>query len=174
VYVALKNMREELQDQMQSLEEKRSDLTREMSDGNQSSSTLAGIEARVKEIDARISELDKQIATADQQVANAAAVPGAIIEEPPPVRDGPPEQVYMLGVLFMIVAILPMSLAYARRIWRRSSSVAPAVPVEVQERLDSLTQSVEAISLEVERIGEGQRFMTRVLSETREKSTLNP
>jgi hypothetical protein len=52
----------------------------------------------------------------------------------------------------------------ARRIWRRKGSVTPAQP-ELTDRLTHLEQSVDAVAIEIERIGEGQRFMTRFFSE---------
>ena len=40
-----------------------------------------------------------------------------------------------------------------------------SLPQEVMDRLTRLDHAVDSIAVEVERIGEGQRFMTRVLSE---------
>ena len=125
----------------------------------------AGIEARIAGIDARIADVDKQIAAADQAVARAAGIPGAVVPEPPFVRPGPPDEVYVLTGLFMFVAILPISVAYARRIWRRSAAAVAALPDEVMDRLTRLDHAVDSIAVEVERIGEGQRFVTRVLAE---------
>ncbi len=42
---------------------------------------------------------------------------------------------------------------------------APALPHELTDRLTRLEQSIDAVAIEVERIGEGQRFLTRVLTE---------
>jgi hypothetical protein len=44
--------------------------------------------------------------------------------------------------------------------------MVPPVPTEIRDRLEQLGQSVESIALEVERIGEGQRFMTKVMTES--------
>ena len=54
---------------------------------------------------------------------------------------------------------------YARRIWRWSGSVAANQPGELTDALTHLEQSVDAVAIEVERIGEGQRFMTRLFTE---------
>ncbi len=54
---------------------------------------------------------------------------------------------------------------YARRIWRRGGSVIPALTRELTDRLTHLEQSVDAVAIEVERIAEGQRFMTRFFTE---------
>ena len=42
---------------------------------------------------------------------------------------------------------------------------APTAPSDLTDRLTSIEQSVEAVAIEVERIGEGQRFMTRLFAE---------
>jgi hypothetical protein len=42
---------------------------------------------------------------------------------------------------------------------------APA-PRELTDRLTNLEQAVDAVAIEVERIGEGQRFMTRLFAES--------
>ena len=123
-------------------------------------------------LDGRIDAMDKQIAGADAQVAAAAGVPGAIVERPPEVRHGPPEEVFVLGGIFMFVAIMPISIAYARRIWRRSAAAVAAIPQDIIDRFTQIDQAVESIAVEVERIGEGQRFITRVLSEQGKRPAL--
>jgi hypothetical protein len=48
----------------------------------------------------------------------------------------------------------------ARRTGRRGRAMGAALPGELTDRLTHLEQSVDAVAIEVERIGEGQRFMT--------------
>ena len=43
--------------------------------------------------------------------------------------------------------------------------VAAALPTESGERLERIEQAMDAIAIEVERVSEGQRFVTRLLSE---------
>ena len=45
---------------------------------------------------------------------------------------------------------------------RRHANIVSAV---IADRLTKIQQSVDAVVIEVERIGEGQRFMTRVFTE---------
>jgi predicted HD phosphohydrolase len=73
--------------------------------------------------------------------------------------------VFVLGGIFLFVAIFPISIAFARRIWRRGANVVAALPHDIVERFTQIDQAVESIAVEVERIGEGQRFITRVLAE---------
>lgn len=46
---------------------------------------------------------------------------------------------------------------------------AGAAPGELSGRLTNLEQSIDAIAVEVERVGEGQRFMTRLFAEKRDR-----
>lgn len=73
-------------------------------------------------------------------------------------------------VLFTIGPIAwvcyPVARALARKIERGApGEVAPAP--ELRARLERIEQAVDAIAVEVERIAEGQRFTTRLLSEGR-------
>ena len=157
--------REELGDQLNNLQDRREELTRELQQIPAGAGGRTGIEQRIAGIDARIANIDKAIADADAQVARAAAIPGAIVDPPRIVREGPPEEVFVMGTIFMIVVLLPLSIAFARRIWKRGGQVVAAFPKEIAERLGRLEQAAEATALEVERIGEGQRFLTRLFTE---------
>jgi hypothetical protein len=175
VYSGLVHQRKVLGDQMDQLQNDRRDISRQLS--GEEASTLnaadkAGLEKRLATIDQRIEGVEKQIAAADVQVAQAAAIPGAVIDPPPYVRQGPPEEVFVLGGIFLFVAIFPLSIAYARRIWRRGASVVASIPSDIVERFTQLDQAVESIAVEVERIGEGQRFITRVLSDQGSRAAL--
>jgi hypothetical protein len=165
VYQGFVNQRSELRDQLETVQDSRRELSRQLQDPMVTGANRAGLEAHIGELDARITALDKQIATADAQVAQAAAVPGAIVREPPRERQGPPEEVFVLGGMFIVVVLFPLTIAYARRLWRRGAAVVSALPQELLDRLTRLDQAVDSIAVEVERIGEGQRFVTRVLAE---------
>jgi hypothetical protein len=63
-----------------------------------------------------------------------------------------------------ILAIgVPLVRAYARKM--DADAKNPRVPMEVTQRLERIEQSIEAVAIEVERISEGQRFTTKLLSE---------
>lgn len=63
-----------------------------------------------------------------------------------------------------IIAIgFPIARALARRL--ESRPAAPSVPPDVALRLERMEQAIDAIAVEVERISEGQRFTTKLLSE---------
>jgi hypothetical protein len=62
-----------------------------------------------------------------------------------------------------IVLGLPLVRAYTRRLELQAQQ--PRVDPEVAARLERMEQAIDAIAVEVERIAEGQRFTTRLLSE---------
>lgn len=68
---------------------------------------------------------------------------------------------------FLMVAVLgvgiPLARAFARRMDR--TGAASAIPPDVTQRLERMEQAIDSIAVEVERISEGQRFTTKLLSE---------
>jgi len=93
-----------------------------------------------------------------------------VVGMPPASEIIPPQAVDIaFGFFWMVAAIiigLPIARAFARRMDRKGGTAQ--VPGEVSAQLTHLNQAVDAIALEVERISEGQRFTTRLLSEQRE------
>jgi hypothetical protein len=63
----------------------------------------------------------------------------------------------------IMAGLYPVLRAYAKKLER--SANAPAVPIELMGRLERIEQSLDAVAVEVERISEGQRFTTKLLSE---------
>lgn len=166
IFEAFKNQRRELANQLESLDDTRRDLVNRLqAEPAISAAEKTGVEGRLTEIYARISAVDKQIAEADANIARAAAVPGAIQRERPIPRQGPPEEVFILGGMFIVIVLLPLSIALARRIWRRGVATVTSLPAELMDRLTRLEQGVDAVAVEVERIGEGQRYMARMMGE---------
>jgi len=132
------------------------------------------------QLDANRANLDVQIAQGQADLDNVRAqiaaranvptsriAPGGQVMWPPQRMDRriDPEMVIGMSFALLMVVALPMSIAYARRVWRgKPQAVAPRVD-EIAPRLERLEHAVDAIAIEVERISEGQRFVTKVLSE---------
>lgn len=73
--------------------------------------------------------------------------------------------IVMLGAFaaaIIVVLGVPLVKAYSRSVGGQ-----PRVPEEVNYRLERIEQAIEAMAIEIERISEGQRFTTRLLSESR-------
>jgi hypothetical protein len=165
IYDALTNQKSVLQDQMRELVEQRSSLTNELGRTSYSSSDRKGLEDRISAIDKRIAGVDDQVAKVDLQISDVAAVPGAVVPRVEIPRGGPPDAAYQLAGMFMVVVLLPLSIAYARRIWKRTATVVSSIPADLMARIQRIEQAVETSGIEIERIGEGQRFITKLFSE---------
>ena len=157
--------RRELTSQLEQLQDRRGSLSERLKEGSLDGVDRKGLESQISDVDGQISAVQKSLAAANDRVASTAAIPGAVVEDRPPVRPGPPDEVYILTGMFMLIVLLPLSIAFARRVWRRSAAAVAALPHELMDRLARLDQAVDSIAVEVERIGEGQRFVTRLMGE---------
>ena len=165
IYEGFKAQRQELNNQLDELQGTRREITSQLEDIPAGSPDRKPLETRTIDIDSRITTVDQMLATNATDISKAAAIPGAVVEPPRVINEGPPEDAYALGGVFMLVVLLPISVAFARRIWRRSAAAVAAFPREIGERLLRMEQAIEATAVEVERIGEGQRFLTRLFTE---------
>lgn len=68
-----------------------------------------------------------------------------------------------IGMIPVLAIGIPLSRAFARRMDAGAQRVT--IPSDVTARLARMEQAIDAIAVEVERIAEGQRFTTRLLSE---------
>jgi hypothetical protein len=68
-----------------------------------------------------------------------------------------------MTMIVMLALGVPFVRALIRR-WERQP-LHSAVPPEVTARLERIEQAVDAVAIEVERISEGQRFTTKLLSD---------
>jgi hypothetical protein len=77
----------------------------------------------------------------------------------------PDEVMYMAGGLGGGLLLVSLALlVYMRRIARTTREALAQVESQISSQHATLASGIDAIALEVERLGEGQRFMSRVLS----------
>ncbi len=70
-------------------------------------------------------------------------------------------------VLFIMMGVTAIGYPIARALARKldRESLPPKIPLELSGRLERMEQAIDSIAVEVERISEGQRFTTKLLSE---------
>ena len=185
---ALRARREELDEQLQSITQWRGRLVQERHNAQ-----AAGNRVVVEELDGRISELgarskriEQAMLSADdaiaQALANGVTEQGMFVAPAPPAPPAPgiPEiavtprmgHLHDQGLFTsrdIAIVALGQSLGFVilgfvlwRMAFRRGArSVQTGAPGHVNQ----LQQSVDAIAVEVERISENQRFVTRLLNE---------
>jgi hypothetical protein len=170
--------RDELSKQLSSVTGRRHSLSEEIKSAPAGASRT-GLESRLGVLDTRINQLESDIAAVGKALS---AAPSGLVAGTQPAQPGDdmPDNVAAISAVTIIFVFFPIALAMSRWIWRRSSK-GPAVSTaqlspQVDQRLERLEQGVEAIAIEIERVTEGQRFVTKLLSEqatnaSREKLT---
>lgn len=117
-------------------------------------------------------EAARAMRDAQREIARASreGQPGIVFPQFP--NSGPqiPEGAVIISVAFFVMCAViaigfPIARAIARRMDKRSST-APA-DSDTRARLERIEQAVDAIAVEVERVSEGQRFTTKIMSELR-------
>ncbi|MHB1310387.1 MAG: hypothetical protein ACYC3L_00120 [Gemmatimonadaceae bacterium] len=86
----------------------------------------------------------------------------------------PGEAIVALASLGLIgVVVYPLARAVARKIEGESARKA-ALPDDTAQRMARMEAAIESVAIEVERISEGQRFVTKLLAEQRDDRRLPP
>ena len=64
-----------------------------------------------------------------------------------------------------IFVVFPIVLGITRYIWKRAGDTEPRrVPDDTARRIAEMQHSIDAMAVELERISENQRFVTKLLS----------
>ncbi|MDB4898612.1 MAG: hypothetical protein JWN53_420 [Gemmatimonadetes bacterium] len=163
---ALKGRREELSNQLSSADGRRRRLQESLrrADG----ADKAGLEQRLKVLDARIAGLEADIADNGAKLASpeAQSVTTGLAWSPASgnrirANETP------IAILVTLFVLSPIALSFSRLMWRRGTLRPRPEMSEPDPRLERIEQAIDAISIEIERVSEGQRFVTRLLSESR-------
>lgn len=163
---ALRAQRSELSSQLNSAARRREELVKDLEGAT--GSNRAGLEGRLQLLDQRILQIEGDIASTGLILASAR---GQIQENtsPPTGPDGmPPIDFTAIVAILSVFVFFPLALTYARNMWRKGSMPKhdDQLARENADRLARLESAVDSIAIEVERISEGQRFVTKLLAET--------
>jgi hypothetical protein len=159
--VRLNDLRSELQDAA----ERRIMTARQLRDADPSA--RAGFEARLQVLDTRIMSIENEITTIVQRMGTA---PSEALATQPRFNPGRPMGPDVIVPVFGILGVflfLPLSIGISRFLWKRANNAPRSALSDpaVNQRLEQLQQAVDTIAIEVERISEGQRFVTKLLNE---------
>jgi hypothetical protein len=167
VYQALRAKREVLGDQMSRLLNRRNTVSERLNSPNVGPAEKVALEQHIQELNTRIIDMEKRLHESDAEVAAAAGVPGAMTSESRGggANAGPPEEMLIIGTVFSGIALVIVAFAYARRLWKGATKVVSQIPAAFEARLTRFEQSLDAVAIEIERVSEGQRFLTKVLAE---------
>ena len=168
---ALRAQRSELSSQLTSVARRRSELAEELVGATPVE--RAGLEARIAQLDQRILDIEAEIGRTGQLIAQA---PGELLTARSDTPTGPMRpDLTAISVVFTIFVLAPIAIAAARLLWKRANApIQPAIDRETADRLRRLEGGVDAIAIEVERISEGQRFVTRLMAEREQQKIALP
>jgi septal ring factor EnvC (AmiA/AmiB activator) len=175
---AMQEVRAELQSKIADLQENRAELAQELQQASSRAERLR-LQARIDRLDRQITEMqdglaklgdaDRTVVTPRPQV-QVMTTPAPSFPPFPNRIDPVPIIGTTLGILFVA---FPLALTISRYIWKRSTSApAAALNAEQTRRFDRLEQSVDAIAIEVERISENQRYLTKLLGESKQSAKI--
>jgi hypothetical protein len=174
VFRQLQARQEQLRDQLEQVTDAREDLARDVQ--SRVGADREGIEARIKAFDGRIAQLDADLATVGRELATNA--PASLAVPDPIVRYrgfGGEDMVGagFMGAGIMFAMFIPLMIKYfRRRRWAPSAGPTTQVQAVGSERIDRMEQAIDSIAVEIERVSENQRFMTRLMTETQLAGTL--
>ena len=167
----LQSMAGELRVKMGDLEIRRDQVARQRAEAKPADRPLldkqwADVEHEHNVVMARLSFVTNKISNLeharDMMQAREAQ---QVLTVPPPPPD-PFDQAQLRGIeIGGFILLIPIVLAFARRIWVRSRPRAASFDFDASPQLQRMEQAIESIAIEVERIGEAQRFTTKLLSE---------
>jgi hypothetical protein len=127
----------------------------------------ATVQVQLAQNRADLENVRAQIASMRNVPLSRVSTNGLVLIQPPRRADPPvdPEMIIGMSFALLMVIAIPLSIGYARRLWRGKPQPASPKLDEIAPRLERLEQAVDAVAIEVERISEGQRFVTRILAE---------
>jgi hypothetical protein len=175
---ALRVQLAELNIQARALRATSSGLTRQLDRMRLDNPARPGLQQQSADVGAQLAQVEGKIAEAQARIAQAQNVSvdritetGTLVPPAPPYipRRGPdPDMIVGMTFALAICIALPLSIAYARRLWKGKPQ--PAQPSadrfdDVVSRLSRLELGIDSMAIEIERISEGQRFVTKVFAD---------
>lgn len=149
--------------QLDNVRQQRSNLARAYE--RASGASRAGLEQQLQSIDGRLLQLQADLDASGRALYQSPVSASTSVGFAPPFANINSGQVTAISIVFIAVVLGPLALALGRLAWRRSAR--PAVPPgwsDAAQRLERLEQAVDTIAVEVERVSEGQRFMTKLMT----------
>ena len=171
---ALQGQAVELVAQLAGLRTEQRLLQRQVQRSGQDAALRSEQIARLSELNAQVARAEGQLTAVRAEVAQRLGLNQNQVSEtaqplPPPIfrqRQVDPDMVVGMSFVLAMCFVLPLSIAWAKRIWRGRSPVAAAQKADdLGPRMDRLEHAVDAIAIEIERIAEGQRFVTKIFTE---------
>ncbi len=163
----LRNQRSELSDQIRSAQSRRGEIRQALK--NATGVDRQGLEQQMNVLNGRIARLEQDIDEVGKQLASPQAIRAAGVQVPNNFprspRDRAFENMVPMVVVFTLFVLAPIAFSVSRFFWKSASRKPVAQDPEQAKRLERMEHAIDSIAIEVERVSEGQRFVTRILAE---------
>ena len=166
----LRARRDALSNQLESVQERRDEVADQLRSDETQASERPGLQDRLRVLDERLVQIEKDIASNSAQLANAPARSESSTGASGRGSGGRSFDFSgNLVIIFGFALLMPFAINLARRLFapNRGPSRREAVDAAaMHERMNRMESAVDSVALEVERIGEGQRFLTQAMTES--------
>lgn len=177
---AISGLRGELRSQVEAVTELRQELTNQLAQARAVNDQAGANEilARIRVLETRSATLQQQILRADDAIASALARgvgsnQGVSVTVPPPPLPpimsfpgaGVDERVVIGTILSMTLVFAFLGAVLYRWGWGRAKKKFASAGSGDAAQIQNLQQAVDVIAVEVERIAEGQRYVSKLLNE---------
>lgn len=161
----LRAQRNELSNQIENVRSRRQGLADRYE--RASGANRAGLESQLRIVDQRLAQMESDLAESGRALTNSPVLTTSTGTPftPFPVGVGP-GQMTGISIVFILFVLGPLAVSFGRMIWRRAAK--PATPPgwdDASHRLGRLEQAVDTIAVEMERVSEGQRFITKIMTQ---------
>lgn len=162
----IREQRGEMSSQLNSAQGRREEILNELR--NAPPGTEQGLRDQYQVLSNRIVAIENDI-EASGRVLRTGQVPATMVLVPPrEFRSGNRTDDAERGAALATTILVPVFLVYIWSRWRRrrrGERRGTVVTAEQESRFERLEQAVDAIALEIERVGESQRYQAKLLAE---------
>ena len=161
----IRRQRSEMSSQLSSAQNRREELLDEMRTAP--AGTEQGLQQQFQVLNDRIVAIEKDIEASGRTLRTGQVPVGITIVPPRSFGTSGPEAAAARGAVMSAMVLVPILFVYMIARWRRRrrGGARPAYSAEHDTRMERLEQAVDAIAIEVERVGEAQRYQTKLLAE---------
>jgi hypothetical protein len=84
------------------------------------------------------------------------------------------EDIFFIGAFFFTTIVLAFGIPIMRAYLKRNENQLPRSVIDLAARLSRMETTLDTMSVELERISEGQRFTTKLMTEREPVKALPP
>lgn len=165
---AIRERRSDISNQLESAMDRRNDMTEELAKAP--ASAQPGLLSQIQLLDQRILSIERDMEESGRMLRTGLTVDNGVMLVAPPMRglsNMPDEAARIMSISVGFFVLLPLAIVFVRKMWVRTGRRGEMAPrnAEQDARMERLEQAVDAIALEIERVGESTRFQQKVLAE---------